>query len=93
MIIERWGYRITVRWPWIALAICVTLAGLWFWVKGWFAAAVLAFIVAMGIVAGPGIDVERLSDLKGPIMGYPNVPLEDINECYRERKVDEKAAC
>ncbi len=87
MAIYRMGrYQVTVRWPWVSLAGVVAVGAGYAWLKGWLWAALLAALLSLGILAGPGIDVERLSDLEGEITEYPDVPLDQINECFRERR-------
>lgn len=90
MQIERWGYRITLRWPWLVLAALVVAGSVWAYFKGWLVAAILGALLAIGIIAGPGIDVEKLSDLKETIKEYPDIRLDDINKCFTQRRRGEE---
>lgn len=63
MQVERWGYRITIRWPWLLVAGLIAVTSWWAWTKGWLMAAIIGLLIAVGMVAGPGVDIEPLGKL------------------------------
>jgi len=53
---------------------------------GWVLTGVTSIIFGLWAIIGPGVDIERLDQLKGSVEEYGDVQLGDIKECYDLKK-------
>jgi hypothetical protein len=51
---------------------------------GWLLSGIAALIFGVWAIIGPGVDIVKLDELEGPVDGYGEVSLENIDKIIKE---------
>lgn len=82
---ELFGYRIKVFWLGVIIGLLILAFSVFLCIQG-YEAACIAGIVAGLFIISESIEIEKISDLEGDIGEYPDVDLQNINQCFTARK-------